>query len=449
MSARKYKRYPAYRDSGVEWLGEIPSHWRFAKTTWLFTIGSGTTPSSENPNFYGGATPWITTSELRESVILSPEKYVTDEALRAHSSLKVHPKGSVAVAMYGATIGRLGIFGVAAAVNQACCVFSKARGIEQKYWFYWLQMRRPYLISLGYGGGQPNLSQDLLRSIRVSIPPVPEQRAIATFLNRETARIDLLMSMKERLIELLQEQRAALITRAVTKGLDPNVPMKDSGVDWLGEIPAHWEVSRLKQTVTGIEQGWSPLCENRQAGEGEWGVLKVGCVNGENFDESEHKALPSDLQAIPAYEIRCGDILMSRANTRELLGSAVLVSKVRARLLLCDKLYRLRVSFGQVLPVFVVQVLASRSIRFQLEREATGASASMQNISQETISNLMFALPPINEQQAITAFINRETKAIDALVATIHEAVDVLIELRSSLISAAVTGKIDVREAVA
>jgi type I restriction enzyme, S subunit len=208
------------KDSDVEGLRESPAHWEVMKTTWLFSIGSGTTPASEDTAYYGGDTPWITTSELRESVIVATEKTVTNEALRDYPSLKVHPSGSVAVAMYGATIGRLGILGVPATVNQACCVFSSARGIESQFWFYWLQMRRPYLISLGYGGGQPNLSQELLRSVRVPTPPVCEQRTIAVFLDRETARIDALVSKVRAAIDCLKELRAAIVSAAVTGKID-------------------------------------------------------------------------------------------------------------------------------------------------------------------------------------------------------------------------------------
>ena len=208
------------KDSGVEWLGEIPAHWEVVKTTWLFSIGSGTTPRSEDPAYYGGELPWITTSELRESVVVATEKSVTEEALRDFSSLKVHPKGSVAVAMYGATIGRLGILGVPATVNQACCVFSNPTGIDTWFWFYWLQMRRPHLISLGYGAGQPNLSQELLRSLRVPTPPLPEQRAIAAFLDREAASVQALVAKIRDAIARLTELRTGLISAAVTGKID-------------------------------------------------------------------------------------------------------------------------------------------------------------------------------------------------------------------------------------
>ena len=208
------------KDSGVEWLGEIPEHWEVKKVTRLFEIGSGTTPPTDYADYYGGDIAWITTSELRESVVMSTKKTVTREALKAFSTLNVYPEGSVAVAMYGATIGRIGVLGTEAAVNQACCVFSRPNGIDVWFWFYWLQHRRSYLISLGYGGGQPNLSQDLLKAIRVPIPPLPEQRTIAAFLDRETAKIDALVAKIRKVIDLLKEQRTALISAAVTGKID-------------------------------------------------------------------------------------------------------------------------------------------------------------------------------------------------------------------------------------
>jgi type I restriction enzyme S subunit len=208
------------KDSGVGWLGEIPVKWEVLKATWLFSIGSGTTPSSDDPAYFGGDIPWITTSELRESEIWSTEKSVSALALSDYSSLKVHPAGSVAVAMYGATIGRLGILRVRATTNQACCVFSEPRGVDPQFWYYWLQMYRPFLISLGYGGGQPNLSQDLLRSLRVPVPPEAEQQQIVEFLVVATVQVDSLIDKVRSAITHLRELRTALISAAVTGKID-------------------------------------------------------------------------------------------------------------------------------------------------------------------------------------------------------------------------------------
>jgi type I restriction enzyme S subunit len=208
------------KDSGIEWLGQIPAHWDVKKATWLCAIGSGTTPNSENPNYYGDGTPWLTTSELREVVVNHTQKHVTKKALDDYRSLKVHEVGSVVVAMYGATIGRVGLLGVAATVNQACCVFSPLSEITSPFEFYWFQMAKPHLVSLGTGGGQPNLSQELLRSIRISIPALDEQQEITDFLGRKTAKIDALIAKIEAAIERLKEYRTALISAAVTGKID-------------------------------------------------------------------------------------------------------------------------------------------------------------------------------------------------------------------------------------
>ena len=160
------------KNSGVEWMGNIPAHWETKKVTWLFSVGSGTTPPTNHAEYYGREVPWLTTSELRESIVTATDRSVTIEALHKFPALNIYPEGSIVIAMYGATIGRLGILGMSATVNQARCVFSKPNSIDPRLFYYWLQARRPYLISLGYGGGQPNLSQELLKSIRMPISNV-------------------------------------------------------------------------------------------------------------------------------------------------------------------------------------------------------------------------------------------------------------------------------------
>ena len=303
--------------------------------------------------------------------------------------------------------------------------------------------------ALANPGAVPSLSEGDQVDIPIVVPPTTEQRAITAFLDRETAKIDGLVARKERLIELLQEKRTALITRAVTRGLDPNVPMKDSGVEWLGEIPAHWDVKRLRHIVRHIEQGWSPDCENREAGGDEWGVLKAGCVNRGAFLESEHKALPQTLSPIPALEIRKGDLLMSRASgSRDLVGSVAVVPECRPHLLLCDKVFRLHTDSSAGRRQFIGYAMNSRIVRWQIESVISGGSGLASNISQEAAKDLVVVQPPGNERQKIVGYLDHETASIDALIDKIRRAIDHLRELRTALISAAVTGKIDVREAV-
>jgi type I restriction enzyme S subunit len=250
---------------------------------------------------------------------------------------------------------------------------------------------------------------------------------------------------QRRLIELLKEKRQAVISHAVTKGLNPHAPMKPSGIEWLGDVPKHWAVERLKYSITKIEQGWSPQCDNEPAQDGEWGVLKVGCGNRDAFDPTEQKALPLQLVPLPEYEVKPGDILMSRGNTRELVGMATLVKQVRPRLLLCDLLYRFHARHERADSEYLVFTLRSANVRFQIEREASGTSASMKKIGQGTIREFVICLPPLEEQRTIVAFIIRETAKLDALTTEAQRGIDLLQERRTALISAAVTGKIDVR----
>ncbi len=209
------------KDSGVEWIGPIPTHWEKWKMAHAFDmIGSGTTPSSSNEKYYGDGTPWVTTSELRENTVFSTEKSVTPLALKEVSSLRIYPSGSLMIAMYGATIGRLGFLGVPATVNQACCVFSKPRTITYKFAFYWLLAARDILISEANGGGQPNLNQELFKLIRVPSPHIEEQIKICEDLDAKCGKIDTLIFLAKSSIEKLKEYCTTLINGAVSGKID-------------------------------------------------------------------------------------------------------------------------------------------------------------------------------------------------------------------------------------
>ena len=276
-------------------------------------------------------------------------------------------------------------------------------------------------------------------------PSLVDQKRVATFLDWKTSQIDALIVKKKELIAQLKEKRLAVITQAVTKGLNADAPLRHSGSDWLGDVPAHWEVVRLRFACERIEQGWSPQCENQPADDGSWGVMKVGCVNGDTFDAADNKTLPLDMEPMPEYELQPFDVLISRANTKELLGSAALVpADVRPKLMLCDKLFRLRTSNG-VDQAFLTYYLRTPAARFQYEREATGASGSMQNIGQSTIKNLTTVLPPLAEQRSIVQHIEAATNRLDELTSAADSVIARLTEYRTALITATTTGQIDVR----
>ena len=258
----------------------------------------------------------------------------------------------------------------------------------------------------------------------VPLPSLGEQRAIAEFLDRETARIDELIAKKERLVDLLDERRMRTID-ALT-----------ADQSW---------ARRLKFCIGKIEQGWSPQCENREAEGEEWGVLKVSAVNHGRFRPNENKALPASEIPLTEYEVRPGDVLMSRANTRALLGACTYVPTFTGRLLVCDKLYRIVPHLDQILPEYLPLALQTKSSRYQIERDATGASASMQNIGQDTVRNLVIPTPSTIVQRQIVERGREIEITFQAATQTVGKAIQRLGEYRTALISAAVTGQIDVR----
>lgn len=279
----------------------------------------------------------------------------------------------------------------------------------------------------------------------IPLPPTDEQRTIAEFLDRETATIDGLIARQRALISSLNEQRLAVVSKAVTKGLDLVVPMKNSGIEWLGQIPAHWQVISVRRVLKHVEQGWSPDCSSHRADPDQWGVVKSGCVNYGRFAEDENKALPDYLQPLPEYEIRAGDVLMSRASgSPELVGSTALVTATRPKLLLSDKIFRLHVT-SKVLRSYFVAVFNSRFARAQIERAISGADGLARNLPQSSMKDFVIALPPIEEQESIVSHIERACTTTDALTEKALNVLDLLQEYRSALISAAVTGQIDVR----
>ena len=242
----RFRRYSAYKDAGVEWLGEIPAHWESKALKRSFGVVNGSTPQSGEPGNWDGHIPWVTPDDLgkmMERVLNEPARYITRRGYESCGTRMV--RGGSLILSIRAPIGHLAIAGTAVCTNQGCRSLVFRHPGNETYFYFQLHAARPVLEAAGRGSTFKELASADLESVALSVPPLDEQSAIATFLDRETAQIDGLVARKERLIELLQEKRTALITRAVTRGLDPNVPMKDSGVEWLGEIPAHWEVKQL------------------------------------------------------------------------------------------------------------------------------------------------------------------------------------------------------------
>lgn len=451
-----FPKYPAYKDSGVEWLGEVPEHWNVSAVKYLLK------PDGYKAGPFGSALITSNLSDTGTVLVMTPEhvarqsfdldfnQYLPDERIVAMEVFKVQ-QGDVVLPIVG-TLGRAMVIAhpIAVILNQRLARISP--DAEKLHPQYLKTLLTDYDIFQqldlveGKGAILSHITKESLINRRLAVPPLPEQKLILIFLDHETAKIDALVAEQEKLITLLQEKRQAVISHAVTKGLNPNVPMKDSGVEWLGEVPVHWSVQRIKHIVATMEQGWSPQCEGFPVqAEEEWGVLKVGCVNGGVFRPEENKTLPSELEPIPELGIKAGDLLISRANTRELVGSAAIALQNYPRLLLCDKLYRLRLLRQTCEPMFLSLYLGSDRVRGQIELAATGASSSMLNIGQSTILEMDLVVPPLDEQHEILRVVAEDVSRIDALTVEANSAIAFLQERRTALISAAVTGQIDVR----
>jgi type I restriction enzyme S subunit len=264
------------------------------------------------------------------------------------------------------------------------------------------------------------------------------------FLDRETTKIDNLIASKEHVIALFEERRIALISSAVTRGVSTNKTAVPSA-DWLDDIPSSWSLLPFRRALTGIEQGWSPQADQRSAEGDEWAVLKVGAVYKGRFRPEEHKALPADLEPETRFEVREGDLLLTRGNTPELVADACVVPATRDRLMLSDLHYRLTLDERRLLKRFACYWLISRAGRQQIEADAHGTSNSMVKVSQRDIRSWIVPLPRLDEQERIATFLDEQSRQTDAMISRIAEGITRLREYRSSLISVAVTGQIDVR----
>lgn len=295
-----------------------------------------------------------------------------------------------------------------------------------------------YLIALRATGylrrycnvvSMPHLTAEKLAAIPLPLPSSPEQRAIADHLDRETAEIDRLIAALERFIGLLQERRQAVVEHE------------------LAEVVPAAPGTRLKHLVRSVRQGWSPQCFPWPAdGVQTWAVLKAGAANRGVFRPEENKELPEDLEPRPSTVVRRGDLLVSRANTRDLVGSAAVVSGDYPRLMLSDKLYALALDESKAVPRYVAHLMASRRVRDLIEMAASGASSSMLNISRDDIVNLPMNVPDLAEQHLILKHLDEETAEIDNLITKTQRHIELVRERRRALITAAVTGQIDIPE---
>ncbi len=429
-----FPRYERYKDSGVEWLGKVPEHWQVRRLRYSARLVTEKATQQTNPLALENIESW--TGRL----LPSETKFEGDGTSYRIGDL-----------LFGKLRPYLAKAYLAESEGEAVGDFHVMRPspfISGRFLFHQLINRDSISLLDGstFGSKMPRVGWDFMANMVLATPPIAEQARIADFIAQETAKIDALIEEQRRLIDLLKEKRQAAILQTVTEGLNPNAPMKDSGVDLLGMIPAGWVPMKVTRILDRIEQGWSPDCFARQADTDEWGVVKSGCVNRGVFAETENKALPTELDPNPDYEIKSGDVLMSRASgSPELVGSTALVGHTRPQLMLSDKIFR--IILGESMrKEFFVALFNSALMRSQIERAISGAGGLANNLPQSALKSFWFALPLTGEQEALTAYIAEQTLKIDTLLNEAELAIHFLQERRSALISSAVTGKIDVRK---
>jgi type I restriction enzyme S subunit len=380
-----------------------------------------------------------------------PPKYISEEYFAALRRGRLKPN-DVLLVKDGATIGKTCHISEVpfgrAAVNEHVFILRSNRDTDSRFLCYFLQssIGQQSIHLYVRGSAQPGLSSEFINQTEWSYPPLEEQREIAEFLDRETSRIDELIGSKTRISQLLTEKIRATQSLAVTLGNKSISARVKTDSPWLPFCPPSWQILPLRRVVKWIEQGWSPSCDGKEADVDEWGVLKAGCVNSGELDESENKTLLSDMMPDLSLQICPGDVLMSRAcGTASLVGSVAFVKTCRSKLLLCDKVFRLHPNTSRILPQFLAEALKSKSSRTQIEQSLSGADGLANNITQATIKKIVIAVPPLTEQKDICETIEQTRTQVLDLIRAVQAAIRRLRQYRSALISAAVIGQIDVR----
>ncbi|WP_220125651.1 MULTISPECIES: restriction endonuclease subunit S [Vibrio] len=437
-----FPSYDCFKSIDANWLGRVPSHWEVVRLRYLFKRVKRTNcPEKELLSVYRdyGVIPKNSRDDNhnKPSDDLSPYQLVESGDL-VMNKMKAW-QGSIAISEYE------GI------VSPAYFVYSFSgegkNAIDSKYVHYLL--RSPAYItqymarSKGIRVNQWDLEPEAFEHIEVLLPTIKEQKAIATFLDRETQRIDSLIEEKQTFIKLLKEKRQALISHVVTKGLNPNVEMQDSGIEWIGQVPKHWEVKKIKHICSNFMYGTSQDCNQSDVG---YPVLRIPNIKSTNVDFEDLKyANISDVDAL-TYLLSRGDILVIRTNGNpNLVGQSALFDS-NGQYLFASYLIKLTPKRG-VDTSFLVEAMNSLSVRQALTFQSR-TSVGNYNLSIPSLANTSIAIPPIDEQKTITNYLSAATINIDLLIQETDKSIALLKEHRTSLISAAVTGKIDVREAV-
>lgn len=436
--------YPAYvemKDSGAEWIGDVPSHWEPVRFKFIAAFYGGGTPSKDNASYWKGDIPWVSPKDMKCRVIYDSEDHISEEALKG-SATRLIEKGAVLIVVRSGILKHsipVAINAVPVALNQDMKAVVPGDRIEAPFLAYLIDgCQNALLLEWRKSGATvESLEHDYIANTTLVLPQSDEQRAIVTFLDCKSDEIDTLIKLKERQLELLDKKRQALISHVVTRGLDSSARLRPSGIQWLGDVPAHWKRAQIKRICKSFDYGTSESL----SGEGEIRVLTMGNIqNGEIIlpEKGSLNNVSDDLI------LQHNDLLYNRTNSPDLVGKVgIFRGSVEDKISFASYLARMRVD-DETSPVFLNYLFNSRELS-AFVRSLAFVSINQANLNPTRFGEVVVHLPPLEEQQAIANYLDGETARIDGIAQTVQMQINKLRDYRQSLISAAVTGKIDVR----
>lgn len=399
-------------------------------------IGSGTTPKSSNSKYYdNGIYNWVNTGDLNNGIVSNSKQQITDSALKDFPTLRFYPKGTIIEAMYGATIGKVGMLGMNATVNQACCamIVDRNKAIPN-FVLYYLLYYKPQLLKESFGGTQPNVNQFKVSNIAITIPSREEQQRMVTYLDTKLSEIDHQVSLLTSKRDAYLRLKESIINHAVTRGLNSNVKMKDSGIEWIGEVPEHWEVKRMKE-LSAIGSGTTPKSgEDKYYENGIHPWLNTSdvqdCVINEAKFSITDKAL-NDYSVLKYYPIGTILIAMYGGGTIgnvALMNISATINQACCAIVSNEKL---------LLPKYLFCYLKCHKKKII----SLGFGGTQVNLSQTIIAQLPVILPPLPEQRVIATYLDDKCAKIDTIVSNHDKQISRYADLKRSLIDEIITGK--------
>lgn len=446
MKKTELKRYDTYKPSGLEWLGEIPGHWREIRFKFLSNIYNGDSLNDKQKDGFEKGESGITYLSTKD-IIPDVHDINYDTGLLIPSSNKFFKKafpGSILLCIEGGSAGKKIAFlnREVHFVNKLACFRFKGRGMPKFYFFYIQSTTFQNQFKLALSGLIGGVGISFLKNFQTLLPTISEQTAIAQFLDSKTTLIDKAIALKKKQIALLKERRQVIIHQAVTRGLNPDVPMKNSGSDWIGEIPAHWMISKLKYNSTvqsGITLGKSYTNKNLE----EVPYLRVANVQAGYFKLEDIACLYLPAKEIDKYLIRDGDILVTEGGDLDKLGRGAVWRNQILKCLHQNHVFAIRINSEKLDPEYVSLLMESDYGRRYFTNTAN-KTTNLASTNSTKLGNFPLILPPRDERDLVLGFIQKTNNKINSNIRIKQQEIEKLKEYKASLINSAVTGKIKV-----